>query len=101
MINFSYFCRILHAYVVKNKVTSGVRKSVVYEMECLLRLDDEREDLVSPTNIDVGLWELPDVNELFFLPTFHILLNILLERDGSSCAPLRLLLFFLSNLAES
>jgi len=71
-------------------------------MECLLCLEAEAEDLVSPGTNEVGLWELPDVSELRLspcpLPTAHSLSNIRLDRDGSNCMPLRLfLLFFLAN----
>lgn len=71
-------------------------------MECLLCLDDEPEDLVSPGAIEVGLWELPDDSELLLspcpLPTTHSLSNILRDRDGSNWMPLLpFLLFFLAN----
>lgn len=71
-------------------------------MECLLRRDDEPDDLVSPGTIEVGLRELPDVSELllspFPLPMPHNRSNILRDREGRSCKPLLLfLLFFFAN----
>ncbi|KAJ6957016.1 hypothetical protein NC653_039057 [Populus alba x Populus x berolinensis] len=65
-------------------------------------LKKNQRTLCHQVPLKLGSCELPEVSELLFstcpLPTTHNLSKILLDRDGSSCTPLLvLLLFFFSS----